>query len=65
MTFSQYIQNLGFLLAQWLPICGLMYLAVRLGIQHSVSHFAVRYLDQEEAHKSALTREQYTRISEP
>lgn len=34
MTFSAYLQNLGSLLALALPFAALMYLAVRLGVQH-------------------------------
>jgi hypothetical protein len=33
---AAYWQSLGILLAQWLPICGLIYLAMRLGVLHGI-----------------------------
>lgn len=67
MTFSVYVQNLGFLLAQWLPICGLMYLAVRLGIEHATKHVmlsAMRAVESSQRPR-ALTEDQRARIGEP
>lgn len=34
MTFNQFLALFGLTLAQWLPVCGLMYYAVRKGIEH-------------------------------
>lgn len=33
MTFGQYLQNIGIILAQWIPVACLFYIAVRRGYQ--------------------------------
>lgn len=36
MTFNQFLALFGLTLAQWLPVIGLMYFAVRKAIEHGV-----------------------------
>ena len=40
MTFGAYLSNLGVILAQWLPVAGLFYAAIRLAIRHEHKRLA-------------------------
>jgi len=33
---AAYWQSLGILLAQWIPICGLIFFAMRMGVLHGI-----------------------------